>query len=130
MLEKAYLWQKKKQATQNTLNVKLSFSFDFKIHLIKIKQIYRVRPKKRRKLYLRYLCLDLNKTKTGINHFKNTKHNIDFFLSHSRSDDSQLCFFKYLGIFFYSDFERYYFSEYNDMPHVRMYLTVTPKINQ
>jgi hypothetical protein len=26
-----------------------------------------VRPKKRRKPYLRYLWLDLNKTKTGIN---------------------------------------------------------------
>jgi hypothetical protein len=31
-----------------------------------------VRPKKRRKPYLRYLWLDLNKTKTGINNFKNT----------------------------------------------------------
>jgi hypothetical protein len=71
MLERAYLRQKK-QATQNTFNVKLSFSFDFKIHLIKIRQLYRVRPKKRRKTYLRYLCLDLNKTKTGITHFKNT----------------------------------------------------------
>jgi hypothetical protein len=34
--------------------------------------IYRVRPKKRRKPYRRYLWLDLNKTKTGINHFKST----------------------------------------------------------
>jgi hypothetical protein len=31
-----------------------------------------VRPKKRRKPYLRYLWLDLNKTKTGINHFQST----------------------------------------------------------
>jgi hypothetical protein len=30
------------------------------------------RPKKRRKPYRRYLWLDLNKTKTGINHFKST----------------------------------------------------------
>jgi hypothetical protein len=30
-----------------------------------------VRPKKRGKPYLRYLWLDLNKTKTKINHFKN-----------------------------------------------------------
>jgi hypothetical protein len=37
-------------------------------------------------------------------------------------------FFKYLSIFFYSDFERDYFSESNDMPHVRMHLTVTAKI--
>jgi hypothetical protein len=48
---------------------------------------YRLFPKKRRKPYLRYLWLDLNKTKTVINQFKNTK-------SYSRSDDSQLCFFK------------------------------------
>jgi hypothetical protein len=34
--------------------------------------LYRVRPKKRRKPYLRYLWLDLNKIKTGINHFKST----------------------------------------------------------
>jgi hypothetical protein len=34
--------------------------------------IYRVRPRKRRKPYLRYLWLDLHETKTGINHFKNT----------------------------------------------------------
>jgi hypothetical protein len=33
-------------------------------------------------------------------------------------------------IFFYSDFERDYFSESNDMPHVRMHLTVTAKINK
>jgi hypothetical protein len=47
------------------------------VHLItdakkSIKRIYRVRPKKRRKPYLRYLWLDLNKRKTGINHFKGT----------------------------------------------------------
>jgi hypothetical protein len=36
------------------------------------KYIYRVRPKKRRKQYLRYLWLDLNKTKTRINYFKDT----------------------------------------------------------
>jgi hypothetical protein len=35
-------------------------------------RIYKVRSKKRRKPYLRYLWLDLNKIKTGINHFKNT----------------------------------------------------------
>jgi hypothetical protein len=34
--------------------------------------IYRVRPKKRRNPYLRYLWLVLNKGKTDINHFKNT----------------------------------------------------------
>jgi hypothetical protein len=34
--------------------------------------VYRVRSKKRRKPYLRDLWLDLNKAKTGINHFKNT----------------------------------------------------------
>jgi hypothetical protein len=33
-------------------------------------KLYRVRPKKRRKPYLRYLWLDLNKTKTKTNHFK------------------------------------------------------------
>jgi hypothetical protein len=31
-----------------------------------------MRPKKRRKPYLRYLGLNLNKTKTGRNHFKNS----------------------------------------------------------
>jgi hypothetical protein len=31
-----------------------------------------VRLKKRRKPYLRYLWLNLNKTKNGINHFKNS----------------------------------------------------------
>jgi hypothetical protein len=35
--------------------------------------IYRVCPKKHRKPYPRYLLwLDLNETKTGINHFKST----------------------------------------------------------
>jgi hypothetical protein len=33
-------------------------------------------------------------------------------------------------IFFYSDFEKGYFSESNDMPHVRIQLTVTVKINK
>jgi hypothetical protein len=59
--------------------------------------MYRVRPKKRRKLYLCYLWVNLNKTKTEINHFKITISTtyINFFpKSHSRSDDSQLCFFK------------------------------------
>jgi hypothetical protein len=56
-------------------------------------EIHRMHPKKRRKPYLRYLWLDLNKTKTEINHFKNTI-TIFFPKSHSRSDDSQLCFFK------------------------------------
>jgi hypothetical protein len=41
--------------------------------------IHRVHPKKRRKPYLRYLWLDLNKTKTEINHFKNTIRTIFFF---------------------------------------------------
>jgi hypothetical protein len=53
-----------------------------------------MRPKKRRKPYLRYLWLNLNKLKTE----RKTvyKHNIDyfFFKSHSRSDDSQHYFFK------------------------------------
>jgi hypothetical protein len=91
------------------------------------------RPKKRRKPYLRYLWLDLNKTKTGINHFKSTISTTltNFFSkSNSRSDDNQLCFFKKLGIFFYTHFERDYFSESNDMPHVKMHLTVTAKINK
>jgi hypothetical protein len=85
-----------------------------------------VRPKKRRTPYLRYLWLNLNKTKTGRNHFKSTISTI----SNSRSDDNQLCFFKKLGIFFYAHFERDYFSESNDMPHVKMHLTVTAKINK
>jgi hypothetical protein len=41
-------------------------------------EINRVYPKKRRKPYLRYLWLDLNKTKTEINHFKNTISTIFF----------------------------------------------------
>jgi hypothetical protein len=42
-------------------------------------EINRVYPKKRRKPYLRYLWLDLNKTKTEINHFKkHYKHNFFF----------------------------------------------------
>jgi hypothetical protein len=45
----------------------------FQRPLTKVKnRLYRVRPKKRRKTYLRYLWLDLNKTKTGINYFKDT----------------------------------------------------------
>jgi hypothetical protein len=40
--------------------------------LLLISHNIQVRPKKRRKPYLRYLWLDLNKTKTGINHFKST----------------------------------------------------------
>jgi hypothetical protein len=46
------------------------------------------------------------------------------------SDDSQLCFFQIVGIFFYSDFERDSFSESNDMQHIRMHLIVTAKINK
>jgi hypothetical protein len=39
----------------------------------KLNNLYiQMRPKKRRKPYLRYLWLNLNKTKTGINHFKNS----------------------------------------------------------
>jgi hypothetical protein len=53
-----------------------------------------VRPKKRRKPYRRFLWLDLNKTKTGINHFKSiistTETNFFFSKSNSRSDDNQL----------------------------------------
>jgi hypothetical protein len=45
---------------------------DFNYDLNTISRIYRVRPKKRRKPYLRYLWLDLNKRKTEINHFKTT----------------------------------------------------------
>jgi hypothetical protein len=41
--------------------------------------LYRLFPKKRRKPYLRYLWLDLNKTKTVINHFKNTISTTWFF---------------------------------------------------
>jgi hypothetical protein len=41
-------------------------------NLIDYLPVYRVRPKKRRKSYLRYLWLDSNKTQTELNHFKNT----------------------------------------------------------
>jgi hypothetical protein len=45
----------------------------YQINATKVEKIvYRVHPKKRRKPYRRYLWLDLNKTKTGINHFKGT----------------------------------------------------------
>jgi hypothetical protein len=78
---------------------------------------YRVRPRKHRKPYLRYLWLDVNKTKTGINHFKSTISTtltIFFSKSNSRSDDNQLCFFKKLGIFFIPILKEIIF---NDMPH-------------
>jgi hypothetical protein len=39
-------------------------------------------------------------------------------------------FFKYLGIFFCSDFEGDYFSESSDVPHVRMHLPVAAKIDK
>jgi formate hydrogenlyase subunit 3/multisubunit Na+/H+ antiporter MnhD subunit len=42
---------------------------------------YRVRLKKRRKPYLRYLWLDLNKIKTGINHFFLTQNILNCFYS-------------------------------------------------
>jgi hypothetical protein len=41
--------------------------------------MYRVRPKKRYKPYVRYLWFDFNKTKTRINQFKNTKSQCRFF---------------------------------------------------
>jgi hypothetical protein len=59
----------------------VGFSYRVKyLHNLQSRPVYRLFPKKRRKPYLSYLWLDLNKTKTGINHFKN------------RSEDSQLCF--------------------------------------
>jgi hypothetical protein len=42
-------------------------------YINKLNNFYiQVRPKERRKSYLRYLWLNLNKTKTGINHLKNS----------------------------------------------------------
>jgi hypothetical protein len=39
-------------------------------------------------------------------------------------------FLKSLVYFFYTHFERGYFSESNGMPHVKIHLTVTVKINK
>jgi hypothetical protein len=92
---------------------------------------YRMRPKKRRKPYLRYLWLDLNKTKTKINHFKSaiSTHRQFFFQKVIQGQTISTLFFQIAWYIFYTHFERDYFSESNDMPHVRMHLTVTAKIN-
>jgi hypothetical protein len=68
------------------------------ILLVKTKNYYiQVRPKKTPQVISPLLWLDLNKTKIEINHFEttiSTIHIIIFSKSHSRSEDSQLCFFK------------------------------------
>jgi hypothetical protein len=88
-----------------------------------------VRPKKRRKPYRRYLWLDLNKTKTGINHFKST---IDYRLIFFQKviQGQMIIKFVFSHSLVYSDFERDNFSVSNDMPHVRMRLLVPKKINK
>jgi hypothetical protein len=51
----------------------------YRDHPVLITRIYRLFSKKRPEPYLRYLWFDLNKTKTGINHFKNTMSTTQIF---------------------------------------------------
>jgi hypothetical protein len=100
----------------------------------KLNNLYiQVRLKKRRKPYLRYLWLNLSKTKTGINHFKHSiSITLTFFQKVIQGQMIVNIIFSnsFVSIFFYSYFERDYFSESNDMPVVRMRLIVTEKINK
>jgi hypothetical protein len=91
-----------------------------------------VRLKKRRKPYLRYLWLNLNKTKTGINHFKNYKHNIEFFFFQKVIQGQMIVniIFSNSLVYFFITILKDYFSESTDMPHVRMRLIVTEEINK
>jgi hypothetical protein len=92
-----------------------------------------VRLKNHRKPYLRYLWIDSNITENEINHLKNTiyKHNINFFFQ-KVIQGQMIVNFIFLNclVYFCFDFERDYFSESNDMPHVRMRLIVIKKINK
>jgi hypothetical protein len=86
--------------------------------------------KKRRKPYLRYLWLDLNKTKTEINHFKNTISTIFFQKVIQGQMIVNFVFSNSLVYIFFIPILRDYFSEPNGMPHVRMHLIVTAQINK
>jgi hypothetical protein len=115
----------KRNAQQETI-----FRFDF--FLTRLLHI-QVRLKNHRKPYLRYLWIDSNITENEINHLKNTiyKHNINFFFQ-KVIQGQMIVNFIFLNclVYFCFDFERDYFSESNDMPHVRMRLIVIKKINK
>jgi hypothetical protein len=58
------------------------------------------------------------------------RNNIFIFKLNAQSQLPMFDFESGHSVYLYSDFERDYFSEYNDLPHVRMHLTITAKINK